>query len=165
MPDLTESGERIPQIRTDHRVIGRWLLRRSKHDPHHGHGQDFVTAATARHRHCWTATAHNELSRLRASKGFIRTTELRRIRSNSTLSGESSPRVAEQSTTNDPASQALTLPRADLLRAQAFQNAVCNWRCWYCYVPFGLLSANLEHSAWLSAEDSSYHHFARPILL
>lgn len=61
-----------------------------------------------------------------------------------------------------PASDALGLPIADLLRAQVFQNAVCNWRCWYCYVPFGLLSANPEHSAWLSAEDLLDHYFEQP---
>jgi len=39
------------------------------------------------------------------------------------------------------------------LKAQVFQNAACNWRCWYCFVPFNLLSANPEHSGWLSAAD------------
>lgn len=53
----------------------------------------------------------------------------------------------------DPASKALGLARVDLLRAQVFQNAVCNWRCWYCFVPFDLLSANHKHSGWLSAAD------------
>ena len=50
----------------------------------------------------------------------------------------------------DPACKALGLPRTEMIRAQAFQNAVCNWRCWYCFVPFDLLSANPKHSAWLS---------------
>jgi hypothetical protein len=50
----------------------------------------------------------------------------------------------------DPACKALGLPATDLLRAQVFQNAVCNWRCWYCYVPFPLLAGNREHSDWLS---------------
>jgi uncharacterized Fe-S cluster-containing radical SAM superfamily protein len=44
----------------------------------------------------------------------------------------------------------LNLPRVDTLRAQVFQSAACNWRCWYCYVPFDLLTANPEHSGWLS---------------
>ncbi len=52
----------------------------------------------------------------------------------------------------DPAQKALGLPRTDLLRAQVFQNAVCNWRCWYCFVPFDLLAANRKHSDWLSPE-------------
>jgi uncharacterized Fe-S cluster-containing radical SAM superfamily protein len=50
----------------------------------------------------------------------------------------------------DPACKALNIPSGDTLRAQVFQNAVCNWRCWYCYVPFDLLSANHNYSNWLS---------------
>ncbi len=50
----------------------------------------------------------------------------------------------------DPVCKALGLPYADTLRAQVFQNAVCNWRCWYCFVPFNLLSANRKHSDRLS---------------
>jgi uncharacterized Fe-S cluster-containing radical SAM superfamily protein len=37
-----------------------------------------------------------------------------------------------------------------MIRAQVFQYAACNWRCWYCYVPFELLSANSDYSDWLS---------------
>jgi uncharacterized Fe-S cluster-containing radical SAM superfamily protein len=50
----------------------------------------------------------------------------------------------------DPACRALGMPPSDTLRAQVFQNAVCNWRCWYCFVPFNLLVASREHSDWLS---------------
>jgi len=50
----------------------------------------------------------------------------------------------------DPAVAALSLNSRDEIRAQVFQNAACNWRCWYCFVPFNLLSADLAHSAWLS---------------
>jgi uncharacterized Fe-S cluster-containing radical SAM superfamily protein len=53
----------------------------------------------------------------------------------------------------DPAARALRLGKVESLEAQAFQNAVCNWRCWYCFVPFELLSANLAKSEWLSARD------------
>ena len=53
----------------------------------------------------------------------------------------------------DPAAKALGVASADLLKAQVFQNASCNWRCWYCYVPFNLLNANQKHSAWLSCSD------------
>jgi uncharacterized Fe-S cluster-containing radical SAM superfamily protein len=53
----------------------------------------------------------------------------------------------------DPATAALGLPETDAIEAEVFQNAACNWRCWYCYVPFELLSANRERSAWLSAEE------------
>lgn len=50
----------------------------------------------------------------------------------------------------DPASRTLGLPPTDELRAQVFQNAVCNWRCWYCFVPFDLLSANEKHARWVT---------------
>ena len=53
----------------------------------------------------------------------------------------------------DPACKFLDLPTEDVLRAQLFQNAVCNWRCWYCFVPFELLSANHRHAAWLTASE------------
>ena len=52
-----------------------------------------------------------------------------------------------------PACKSLNLAETDMLTAQVFQNAVCNWRCWYCYVPFNLLSADKSHSKWLSASD------------
>jgi len=42
----------------------------------------------------------------------------------------------------DPACRALQLPPTDSVRAQVFQNASCNWRCWYCYVPFPLLNGD-----------------------
>jgi len=50
----------------------------------------------------------------------------------------------------EPARKSLALPPTDTICAQVFQNAVCNWRCWYCYVPFDLLSANHKQSNWLS---------------
>jgi uncharacterized Fe-S cluster-containing radical SAM superfamily protein len=50
-----------------------------------------------------------------------------------------------------PVCKALGIPITSTLRAQVFQNAVCNWRCWYCYVPFDLLSANRKHSSFLSS--------------
>lgn len=58
----------------------------------------------------------------------------------------------ENSLPIDPASAFLGLGRADAIRAQVIQNAACNWRCWYCYVPFNLLSANEKRSAWVTAE-------------
>src|SRR5690606_1503620 len=51
----------------------------------------------------------------------------------------------------DPACRALGLQRMDDIRAQVFQVAVCNWRCWYCYVPYDLLAAKAQHSDWLTA--------------
>jgi uncharacterized Fe-S cluster-containing radical SAM superfamily protein len=53
----------------------------------------------------------------------------------------------------DPARRWLGLGQLDVLRAQVFQNAVCNWRCWYCYVDFPLLSGNSERSSMLSAAE------------
>lgn len=54
----------------------------------------------------------------------------------------------------DPAAKALGVQAGEAgMRAQVFQNAVCNWRCWYCYVDFPLLSGNPKHSAYLSAEE------------
>ena len=53
----------------------------------------------------------------------------------------------------DPARAALRLGPQDEIRAQVFQNAACNWRCWYCFVPFNLLSADPAHSTWLSPSE------------
>jgi uncharacterized Fe-S cluster-containing radical SAM superfamily protein len=53
----------------------------------------------------------------------------------------------------EPAARFLGLEPTDVLRAQVFQNAVCNWRCWYCFVPFNLLSAHPKHSRWVTAEE------------
>lgn len=52
----------------------------------------------------------------------------------------------------DPAQEALALTPSDVLVAQAFQNAACNWRCWYCFVPFNLLAADETRSAWVTAQ-------------
>jgi uncharacterized Fe-S cluster-containing radical SAM superfamily protein len=52
-----------------------------------------------------------------------------------------------------PASAKLGLPIERTATAEVFQNAACNWRCWYCYVPFSLLTANEDRSGWFSAED------------
>lgn len=49
----------------------------------------------------------------------------------------------------DPACRALHIPSAPMIRAQAYQSASCNWRCWYCFVPFDLLAANPKYSKWL----------------
>jgi uncharacterized Fe-S cluster-containing radical SAM superfamily protein len=50
----------------------------------------------------------------------------------------------------DPVCKALGLPPANTIEAQVFQNAACNWRCWYCYVPFELLTANQKYSDWMT---------------
>ena len=53
----------------------------------------------------------------------------------------------------DPAAKFLGVAPSALLRAQVFQNAVCNWRCWYCFVPFNLLAAHPGHSRWVTADE------------
>jgi uncharacterized Fe-S cluster-containing radical SAM superfamily protein len=53
----------------------------------------------------------------------------------------------------DPAADALALPAADIIKVQVFQNAICSWRCWYCFVDFDLLSANPKHAAFKSASE------------
>lgn len=51
-----------------------------------------------------------------------------------------------------PAAKALGRPHSTELRAQVFQNAACNWRCWYCYVDFDRLSANRRVSEYFTAD-------------
>jgi len=53
----------------------------------------------------------------------------------------------------EPAARALSIDDETQIRAQVFQNAVCNWRCWYCFVPFSLLNANPRHSTSLSPSE------------
>lgn len=50
-----------------------------------------------------------------------------------------------------PAAHRLGLPVEAVSNAQVFQNSACNWRCWYCFVPFNLLAANESLSGWLTA--------------
>jgi uncharacterized Fe-S cluster-containing radical SAM superfamily protein len=52
-----------------------------------------------------------------------------------------------------PACKALGMEPPKAMTAQVFQNAACAWRCWYCFVPYNLLSADPKHSDWLSAEN------------
>jgi uncharacterized Fe-S cluster-containing radical SAM superfamily protein len=53
----------------------------------------------------------------------------------------------------DPARHALGLPEADTIQVQVFQNAICSWRCWYCFVDYDLLSANPNHSAFKTVDE------------
>jgi uncharacterized Fe-S cluster-containing radical SAM superfamily protein len=53
----------------------------------------------------------------------------------------------------DPALHFLGHPPRDEVEVQVFQNAVCSWRCWYCFVDFDLLSANPKHSEFKSAAE------------
>jgi uncharacterized Fe-S cluster-containing radical SAM superfamily protein len=51
----------------------------------------------------------------------------------------------------DPAVAFLGAGDADEVRAQVFQNAACNWRCWYCFVPFDLLGGT--KGQWLTSRE------------
>ncbi|MYL65988.1 hypothetical protein GLW07_21860 [Bacillus hwajinpoensis] len=53
----------------------------------------------------------------------------------------------------DPALNSLNLPKTNVIRAQVFQTSTCNWRCWYCYVPFNLLSGDPDRSSWLTVSE------------
>lgn len=61
-----------------------------------------------------------------------------------------------------PAAKALGRPPAEDLRVQVFQNAACNWRCWYCFVDFNRLSALPELSRFLTASDLIDAYIAQP---
>lgn len=62
----------------------------------------------------------------------------------------------------EPARRAMRLQNGTEIRAQVFQNAVCNWRCWYCFVPFNLLNANARHSSWLTPSELIDLYLADP---
>lgn len=44
-------------------------------------------------------------------------------------------------------------PVVDELRTQVFQLAGCNWRCWYCFVDYKLLSGNPKYGKFFSADE------------
>ncbi len=52
-----------------------------------------------------------------------------------------------------PASKYLGIPTTEILLAQVFQLATCNFRCWYCFVDLNLRSAHLKHSSFLTAKE------------
>jgi uncharacterized Fe-S cluster-containing radical SAM superfamily protein len=67
-----------------------------------------------------------------------------------------------------PAARALNLEHRDSLKAQVFQNAACNWRCWYCYVDFALLSADPNKAGFLTADqlvDLYLQETDRPLII
>src|SRR5439155_27180345 len=37
-----------------------------------------------------------------------------------------------------------------------------NWRCWYCFVPYTLLSASRKYSEWLTADELVEMYLAEP---
>jgi len=52
-----------------------------------------------------------------------------------------------------PAARALGQPVTATLRAQVFQLAACNWRCWYCFVDFNRLAADPNFGEYLSPNE------------
>jgi uncharacterized Fe-S cluster-containing radical SAM superfamily protein len=63
----------------------------------------------------------------------------------------------------EPALEALRLPECDALQVQIFQNAVCSWRCWYCFVDFDLLSGNQRFSEFKTVEDLLALYLKEPV--
>jgi len=53
----------------------------------------------------------------------------------------------------EPAAKALNYSAGNILKVQVFQNAACNWRCWYCFVDFKLLAANLRVSRYFTMDE------------
>lgn len=49
-----------------------------------------------------------------------------------------------------PASKALGLQIKPVFRTQVFQNSICNWRCWYCFVDYKLLSGNTKYASLIN---------------
>jgi uncharacterized Fe-S cluster-containing radical SAM superfamily protein len=72
------------------------------------------------------------------------------------------PGWPENSLPIDPARAFLRLGPTDTIEAQVFQNAVCNWRCWYCYVPFNMLGGNEKRSAWVTPRQLVDEYLALP---
>lgn len=52
-----------------------------------------------------------------------------------------------------PATKALGIKQNSEIRSQVFQNSVCNWRCWYCFVDFKLLSGDSRYSSFLTCDE------------
>jgi len=52
-----------------------------------------------------------------------------------------------------PAAKALGLEPDTTIRAQVFQNSICNWRCWYCFVDYKLLSGNSKHASFFTCDE------------
>ena len=52
-----------------------------------------------------------------------------------------------------PASRSLMIEAPDVMLVQVFQNAVCNWRCWYCFVDFALLAGDQRYSEFKTAKE------------
>lgn len=68
-----------------------------------------------------------------------------------------------------PACKSLGIkPVPNVMRAQIFQNAACPWRCWYCFVPYNLLSGQRKNSEWFTSEELVHLYTCqnnRPLIL
>jgi uncharacterized Fe-S cluster-containing radical SAM superfamily protein len=62
----------------------------------------------------------------------------------------------------DPASRWLNSEYLDSVEAQVFQNAICSWRCWYCFVDFKLLSADPRYSDFKTVDEILDLYLAEP---
>lgn len=51
-----------------------------------------------------------------------------------------------------PAARWLGRAPEAMTRSQVFQIGGCGMRCWYCYVPFGMLSGSQANAEWTTAE-------------
>jgi len=51
-----------------------------------------------------------------------------------------------------PASKALGIAASSEIRSQVFQNSVCNWRCWYCFVDYSLLNGDKKRSDFFTCD-------------
>lgn len=54
---------------------------------------------------------------------------------------------------NFPAAKALECSPDIVLRTQVFQLSACDFRCWYCFVDYNRLSANLKFSKYFTADE------------
>ncbi len=52
-----------------------------------------------------------------------------------------------------PAAKALGVRPELQIKAQVFQNSVCNWKCWYCFVDFKLLNGDSRFASFLTCEE------------
>ncbi len=52
-----------------------------------------------------------------------------------------------------PAAKALGVEPDSEIRAQVFQNSICNWRCWYCFVDFKLLCGDSKRASFLTCNE------------
>lgn len=52
-----------------------------------------------------------------------------------------------------PAAKVLGFKPEAVIKAQVFQSSVCNWRCWYCFVDYKLLSGNIKNASYLTCDD------------